>query len=124
MCISDWRIGRLIRSVGTVWNTGSGVGVNIPPNKQRVGLTFAADANGAAVSAAAILTFTGGGVLVIGNGRAMTHITLLTHGDLPTRGGIITTVVSLSTGAWIEYLLPEECLAAGLEEFKRQYGIK
>lgn len=125
MCFNDWRVGRLIRSVFRPSVNGNGSSIVMAPNKQRVGLTISiVDLVGALnVVATVVESVSGFMVLFLDDATPVTHITLATHGDLPTKGLTVSilggTIPELSI---IEYIAPEEYLAAGLEEFESEYA--
>lgn len=143
MCIGDWRLGRLIKTIITPFDTTAGLNCIILPSRQRVGLTIM---GGSGVELA--LTFSEGGgplpaaVAGLGNldenfpigllidgvdGAYLTafsgyfHITMATHGELPTKRFVLNTEIQPARGLHIQYTMPEEYLAAALESFKQEY---
>lgn len=123
MCVSDWRLGSLVRSVIRTFSVTSAQTFTIAANQERVGLTIAAFASSAIGSP--LISIDGLSGLIIG-GSTYTfplHITMQTHGDLPTHAfsGTGSNAVTPATGVIIEYFLPRSVIGAMLEEFKRQY---
>lgn len=126
MCFQDWRIGRLIRSVAHDIVSGPAGEMLLPASQQRVGLTVTAvDSDIAAGWLVQAYDSNLKLAFLLGLNSGLFHCTLATHGDLPTRSitieilGNTTTAVSV-----IEYFAPEEYLAAALESFRTQYGMK
>lgn len=128
MCFMDWRIGRLIRSkTTTIATNGSGV-FTLAANASRVGLTVWCSANGFGCQILSDGIATGP---VLGGSQSSVlpnHITLATHGDLPTRQlNIVSQQGAADTVVFTEYFAPEAVLALGLEQIREQYpkwGIK
>lgn len=123
MCVSDYRLGSLIRSVIRTFSVTSAQTFTIEANQERVGLTILA--RGASANGSPIISVDGNDGFVIG-GSTYTfpwHITTQTHGDLPTHAfsGTGVNAVTPATGLIIEYLLPRSVIGAMLEEFRRQY---
>ena len=144
MCVGDWRLGRLIKPVITRFNTLGSVNIAYPPNPCRVGITLAqglgaaflsglSESGGplpAAVSisgelddayAFKVLIDSNDGIIITSLALPW-HITLATHGALPTRRFSIASVLQDVNGLVIEYFLPEDVLSAALESFKTDYG--
>lgn len=123
MCVSDYRLGSLIRSVIRAYSVTNAQTFTIPTNQERVGLTIcpaAVTANGVT-----IVSIDGTAGIAVG-GSTYTfpwHITTQTHGDLPTHAfsGTGVNAVTPATGLIIEYFLPRKVIGAMLEEFQRQY---
>lgn len=123
MCVSDYRLGSLIRSVIRTFSVTSAQTFTIAANQERVGLTIMG--RGANTNGSPIISVDGNDGFVIG-GSTYTfpwHITMQTHGDLPMRAfsGTGANAVTPALGLIIEYLLPRKVIGAMLEEFQRQY---
>lgn len=124
MCISDWRIGLLLRSVITPIAITSAATIVVPANRQRVGffLNFNAAASGGGLSADLLCE-----TMPIGRYTAFQVpllYTLETHGDLCTRQLTISSnVAGISNGGYIEWFLPENVTSAYIEEFRRNLGL-
>ncbi len=120
MCIQDWRLGRLIRAQSRAIVLGLGATETFPANKQRVGVTVGIPvANNSSVNFGQLSV---DGVLLVHfrNSNNLFEMTLATHGDLPMRPFTLTAFGIAVTFGLVEYFLPEEFLAAGLEEFKSE----
>jgi len=123
MCVSDWRLGRLIRSQNTQVNTAAGTNTLFLPNRNRVGITLSLTVGGVSAANSMIVTFDNGAAFLITHGNPNVHITLCTHGDFVNRGFVVSGGAVLTTLTVVEYFLPEEVLAAGLNEFRRSLGL-
>lgn len=143
MCIGDWRIGRLITTQMTRFNTAGASKTTYNQNRQRVGfgvyidigidISINANESGgplpAAVTIAGDLTdLTGLKISVNGNAGIRVNymkpewmITLETHGSLPMQKFVLTADQNDITGLVIEYFMPEEYLSACLEQFQSEY---
>ena len=99
-----------------------GATLEFPPNKSRVGISFfqssSTTASVATVAVNGILSFN-----VVGGNAPQRHFTLQDYGDLPMLRFLMTGATATPfTGLVVEYFMPEEYLAAGLDEFRRRYG--
>jgi len=125
MCINDWRIGRLIRSVFYPAEGHVGSTLTLPTNYQRVGLTLTAIET-AVPTGGGILAqdgSTGNTIFMLSPEASIFHCTLATHGDLPMRRWFFTPVGGTTLAfSVIEYIAPEEYLASALEQFQTEYG--
>jgi len=124
MCIGDWRLGRLVRSVGRTVIPSDGDTDRFGPSRQRVGLTFEVHLPTPVVNSACLITFTNGQRLLVGAGTNSLHVTIATHGDLPTYGFTVDLLTTGVTCTVIEYFAPEEYLQAGLDEFRRMIAMR
>src|SRR3972149_4559685 len=120
MCVGDWRLGSLVRSVTVANSILTTASISIPANSSRVAITFVI--NGTAVTNNGSLFVDGVQIGTIAPPAAsLRHFTMLEHGDLPTKGWSFTNIgpgtVILTV---VEYFLPKSIITAGLEEFKRQ----
>lgn len=121
MCMQDWRVGRLIRTSPHP-ESGNVVNLTVAPNRNRVGIYISAPGLNDPVLGfipADIQILLGGVVAAYAIGGIM--VSLATHGDLCQRG---FSVIDNSNGASIsavEFFMPEEYLAAGLESFRSNY---
>jgi len=121
--IDNLILGRCARSVSTKRDITNTTPFTIQSHQQRIAIGFFALATGFSVALTA--TIDGIGAFVIFRGEAYeTYFTLWTHGDLPTRRFVVSTASAsnISLGM-IEHFVPEEYLTAGLDEFKREYGL-
>lgn len=120
MCLSDWRVGRLIRSQLRQLDAASGPSYTIPGNRQRVGIRFIY-----AETAGTSAQFLGGVVdgialILVGFQNPNTLFTIETDGDLPTKEWTLVASAAIDF-AVIEYFLPEDVLAAGIQQFRSAY---
>ena len=123
MCVSDWRLGRLVRSQNTQASTAAGTGLVYLPNRNRIGITLSLTIGGVSAANSMIVTFDNGAIFLITHGNPNIHMTLCTHGDFVNRGFVVSAGAVLTTLTVVEYFLPEEVLAAGLNEFRRSLGL-
>lgn len=123
MCIQDWRLGRLIRSEARAVVLGLGATEDFPANKQRVGVTVGIPfANNSSIVFGQLSV---DGILLVHfrNSNNLFEMTLATHGDLPMRPFTLTGNGTAVTFGLVQYFLPEEFLAAGLEEFNSEHKL-
>lgn len=122
MCMGDWRLGRLIRSVGRnliVAGTGPTL---VAANQQRVGITFCAFPN---AGNTLTINVRKAGALVaslsdLGSINMLQHFTLMSHADLPTYE--FTAVLAVAGNVdIIEYILTEEALRLLPKELESQW---
>jgi len=124
MCISDWRIGRLIRSVSSTQTPGIGASATLPRNPQRVGLLISAQSTLAISTHYPIISVAGVVISWMRNGDNAMMFTMQQYGDLTTRDWSVLTPTAATVLSFTEFFLPEEILAAGLEEFKRSLNLR
>ena len=123
MCLNDWRAGRLVRSFGRILPANTDTVATLTPNPQRVEVIISQDnqvdngivfvtINGVDIPIVAFPTF---GVIF--------KLDMASHGDLPTRQIKLTGNVA-NTGNFgiFEMTMPEEMIAACLEQFNREIG--
>lgn len=127
MCFNDWRIGRLIRTNLIFYSAGSPVTFIIPQNSQRVGLTIYVQDSDVSERVTGTLnepTSTLAIALLDSIvGRYDWNIAM--HGDFPTRSyQLVCEVGNTGNVSVVEYIAPEEYLAAALEQFRTEYGMK
>lgn len=123
MCISDWRIGRLITSVTHNLATMVTPSIILPPNRQRVGVSFFGLGFSDVNDPDFLVTMPDGSLIAINRGLPYLHLTLQSHGDLPTRQFTITDPSDSDNGTVIEYFMPEQYLSAALDSFRREYNF-
>lgn len=120
----DWRIGRLIRSITTGGNTDANGVINLPAKQDRVGLSVWGTLTGQSVSICPEGVLSSIGVVATNSIILPAHMTLATHGDLPTK---LIRLFSLAGGndviVYTEYFAPERVLTLGLEQIMKQYPI-
>jgi len=121
MCISDWRIGRLIRSETKIHTPGIGATGTTPANQNRIGILFASLYNNVTVTQWPLLLLDGVQIDILTQNERWRLYTIAKHGNLPMRSWGITTNIAANSVAVTEFFLPESYLAAGIEEFMRQY---
>lgn len=124
MCVGDWRLGRLIRSsIHNIVAPSSGDTL-VERNRDRVGLTIAtpdALADNTVQVEVELGVFRSWVILTPDN--CMMHITLSTHGDLPTRkwrcGSNLPGIDYIVT----EYFLPERVLSDIISRYYSEYKL-
>ncbi len=119
--MQDWRVGRLIRSVpiqGLV-----SIDLVIPPSQQRVGILFGTgfDVGPVVDEVSVIITATGYPQIVVAEVAMPYMMSIMTHGDLPTKQFTVSSQSSAVAVYAIAFMMPEEYLAAGLEQFISEY---
>jgi len=111
MCVSDWRVARLIRCRLIAAITPPETAYILPSNRQRVGVSFA------------ITPVAGNALIQVRNSDAFVsmneivapfqflHFTVKSHGELPTLRWNLTTDGIVTVVTIVEYYLPEDVLA-------------
>lgn len=120
MCVNDWRIGTQVRAVvhSVVTNGGA---ATLQAHRQRVGVLLSIQQQQLAPASDEIAVQVDGvTALTIPDGNCPYLISILTHGDLPTRKLFITNDRDVADIYITEFFLPEEVIAAGYDEFKRR----
>lgn len=123
MCVSDWRLGRLMSVRYQPWNLVSGEGVTLPANRQRVGLIITTSV---VLGTTAGFSLTSGGVLIMSiyGLAAYKEFSLAEHGIFVQQDFVVGQQNAASIGAYIETTMPERYLSAALNEFNSKYGIQ
>lgn len=122
MCVGDWRLGRLVRSVVSNQSISAGVNAVLAANRQRVGVLVSM--GGSATIAATMTTriqVDGLDVCFLGSGQLSRLFTVQESGDLPTKQFTIVRGNIDFTACFVEFFLPEEVLSAGIEQFRSQF---
>lgn len=123
MCISDWRLGRQIRSVARNVSIAAGGTFVINSSPQRVGLIFYPNAEAGTGGLSFTMTMDGVFLGAFGGGTYPIVLSLESTGDMSTHQWTIgNTDTNVHTFAFVELFLPEGTLAAGLAEFLAKYG--
>lgn len=122
MCISDWRLGRFIQTNRQNWVIGTGVGLVLPANRQRVGLLVSHDVILTATQGY-LASFADGPIVPLNGFMPYGMFTLTEHGSMVQSQVTIAQLNGAAQGTFTEFTLPENYLAAGLEEFRSKYGI-
>lgn len=120
MCMSDWRLGRLIRTVGsfqTVANAGTMV---IGTNRDRVGIIISIDVSSTASVTRVSIDVDGLRAMSLSTTNPQVIYTLASHGDLPTRQFTMTAQGTGFNIGVLELIAPEKMIDAAIEEFVRK----
>lgn len=129
MCMTDWRIGRLVRSVTTQFSLPQLTQANVVQNMQRIGwdlspnspMTFQVDSLGPSIGLARVVV-NGKNTFLITQTSLEISVRLTTHGDLPTKPFVISNFDADNAFNLTEYFMPEEYLEAGLNSFNSEYA--
>lgn len=119
----DWRLGSVVRAVVSKPFIGTGTRVTFPSNQSRVGLTVCPNADGAIIVEWPEFSASGDDGWFIANSSPALHITMPTHGELPTKSFTVYSVDSDQNVQVVEYLMPIEYLNQAIEAFRREYGM-
>lgn len=122
MCIGDWRLGRLIRHEWVTFDPAVG-NRTFPANKQRVGIGFSGQTSSNLTQNISLQWDFSLTVMFLPEIAGMLLFTLETHGDLPTREWIVRQDSNVDLVTVTQFFLPENVLAAGIEEFYSKYKI-
>lgn len=121
MCISDYRIGRLIRSQSDTYSVAAGSPQTIPAHRDRVGIYFATSTPILIVTSVVNINCNGVVIAKLWGAQTIQRLLLAEDGDLCTKEFTITAVGSTHVVGVHQLFLPEAAIAAALEEFKRSY---
>jgi len=123
MCISDWRLGGLITSQMTPFNLTTG-NVQIAANPNRIGLDITCSQwTTPAVSQLNCESTTFRNIAGSGYVNDI-ELRLERHGNMVRRRFTVTNAGGSLTGMIVEYFLPVEIIAAGIDEFMREYKLR
>lgn len=121
MCLGDWRLGRLIKSVPRNQVVVGPATFDIPHNNQRVALQIYTDAG----------TILGGNGMSIFRGTTLVYlispvggpfyVDLKDHGDAPVHKYTCDPGANTVTVMIVEWFLPEPVLNEALECLQREY---
>jgi hypothetical protein len=120
--MNDWRIGRMIAAVSKNWDTPSSTNLVYPANRQRVGLLIGTSIVCSATTGITI-TFSGGAVIALYAAQPPLRLSLAEHGLLVQQGFTIAVAFGATTGSVTEFIMPENYLSAGLEQFRSEYKM-
>lgn len=121
MCFGDWRAGRLIRCKFSQVDTSVVATTVFTANMQRVGITFWPSVANASLTAGILIIIDGIAQCVLFTNGPPIHLTLATHGDLPTHAFTLQRQAVNALCAVIEYIAPETMIQAAIDEFSREY---
>lgn len=128
MCLTDWRLGRLTRSIPSSITVAFGTPMSIAASSQRVAIRLSISStitpvfDSIAASNPSLIVSSGG--LVVSKLDVFNRTELLsfiTHGDMPSRAFTISIAASSLVLSVIEWFLPEEVIQEALENLKREY---
>jgi len=119
MCISDYRLGRQIRSQLDQYVVVTGTPQVIPRSPDRVGIRFATATQLIVITSTCIITVDGVTVAKLFSSETMVDLWLTEHGDLVTKEFTITVSGTSHTVGVTQFILPESVIAAALSEFSR-----
>lgn len=128
MCMNDWRIGRLIRSVPRLAEVGPAASVTIPSNQNRVALHIGivteieiVTDSLAPSNPTCIITLDGIKIFRMDVFTRNYYLTLVSHGDLPTKSFVVGPASGFMDISIIESFLPESVLQEGLKSLQSNY---
>jgi hypothetical protein len=122
MCVGDWRLGRTIRTKLTNASLAPNGTLVINPSMQRVGIDLCMLTEETLVSQYLKITVDATDYAVLWNVANRLHLDFTKDGDLPTHQFTLTAVVTTVVVCVCEYFLPEDVIAAGLQEFQGDYN--
>jgi hypothetical protein len=122
MCVGDYRLGRLIRSVVRSVNTSATASTTILASPQRVGIIFGISENAFINTRSVGITVDGFDGFHISGNHPYLAFNMLEHGDLPTRKFVVSSLGSTAIFICVEQFLPEEALNIPLEDILRSYN--
>lgn len=120
MCLQDWRLGLVMRSVITPFTVTSAAVIPIAANRQRAGIYVEFNAVTSSGGLSADLNCEGGPIARYTGFQPSRIFTLENSGDLVTRAmNISSNVAGSSVGVIVEWFLPAEYLATELDKFRK-----
>lgn len=123
MCISDWRLGRLIRKQITPFGLAAAGTASVGASRQRVGLMICAFGSAAGANTGGQITTSGTVVGLVGNATPIIQFTLDQNGDFCQEPFTVTaTAATTLTGCFVEMFLPEDVITAGIEQFYSEFA--
>lgn len=123
MCISDWRIARLVSVQSTAFDTAAATGLSYGANKQRVAIGFYVTSTITVAGNTPIIALDGSNLFKMNIAQQFIEFNFLEHGSLPQRAWSVVAGGAASTGRVIEYFLPEDVLAAAIQQFYSEYRL-
>jgi hypothetical protein len=125
MCIGDWRLGRLIPLKITTRDLTAGGPLAIAADTNRVGIIFSTGFTTGTGTNLADIAINGSLMFSLALNTRILELNLAQHGRVPMQAFTVTVgATANATVCVIEQFMPEEFLAAGLDEFKRSLGIR
>lgn len=118
----DWRVGRLIRPIfhPLILDDTSLV---LKQNRQRVAVIVDMLNRDPTQIAGMTIDIDDASVMMIGGNTGFHRVYSITEfGDIPTRQWTLSPATELSSWSVVELIMPEEYLAAGLEQFISEYA--
>lgn len=122
MCISDWRLGRLVRAISRTEAIQPASDLLIAAVQQRVGISFLLPLGTFNVDVVPDADYALDTGFRMSTSVGFYHFTVTNHGDLPMRRWTVhnLSVITANVGI-IEYFLPEEVLSQAMEELRSVY---
>lgn len=126
MCMEDYRVGNLIRTIQHPATSGIAL-TTVPPNPARVGLLLSCtDVGGLAnedVLAVQDVQF-GNDYFRLESGAPPFMISMKDHGILPTLQFVLFTLQGTANYTWCEFIMPVEYLAVNPDDYRTNYWKK
>lgn len=118
MCVGDYRLGRLIKTVHSQPLLTAGLFTVIPANEQRVGLWIGNSVSGTTLVYYDSPTLGDAALQQVLAGSDPYYVTLAEHGNLPTIRHSMTISGAAFVVAVVEFFLPEDVIQGFLEDGK------
>lgn len=121
MCLMDYQLGRLCRSVRHP--SAPNATVTLQPSQQRVGILFSIE-DAVAIGDDCLRVIVDNDTLStihLTAGSDPYMISITSHGDLPLHKFTISTINSVENFAVTEFFMPEDYLNMPLEELEHKY---
>lgn len=121
MCISDWRLGRLIRSEVVAIDTSVNATPSIAANPDRVMLLWSL-ANTTSLTAGLVVSMDGQPLFVLNSSQPLLWLRLSDHGRICQHSYSSVKVGAANvTGSIISFTLPESVIQDEIERFTSGY---
>lgn len=120
MCISDYRLGRLIRSQLDSQSVAVGTPITIPQHQNRVGIIINTSAVISVITSFVIVTVGGVAVGKLWSSAPTIAFLLKEHGDLCQKEFTLTATGTTAACGIVQLFLPESVIDAAIEEFNRR----
>lgn len=121
MCISDWRLGRLLRRETTAIDTSANATPSLGANPNRVMLIITL-ANAVAINTGLNVSINAQPLFMVSSAQPTLKVDMRESGRM-CQGAVTCTKLSASNtvGAFVEIILPEDVLEAEIQQFLSSY---
>ena len=120
MCISDWKIGRFLRSQSDTYSIAAAGTLTIPAHRERVGIYFATATPILVITQTLVVACNGSPIAKLWGATPIQRLTLQQDGDLCQKEFVLTSTGTTFSVGVHQLFLPEDVLDAMLEDYYRK----